>query len=238
MIVALTAGVILYAASRVRSPSTPSVTRGIAKTEQLNQYQFAADKWKELSALYSNKQFRRVIEEGRLAIRRLGSRRLSVDIREIVGDAYVQLGELEQAVQQYRDAYNSLSQNERADPFFPFPVKLGNALLAAGKTDEAIGLFGSLLKQHPSRVDFELPLAHALERKGDHRGALRHFLSVLNKTGEDNSPEVVKDIAMAWERLGNMDKARTYWTELKRIGKGNQQFRGWIQIAERHLRSG
>ena len=93
--------------------------------------------------------------------------------------------------------------------------KLGEALAAQGKTDEAIRHYYEALRIKPDLVAAHLNLGVALREEGKINEALKHFSMALR--AEPDCAEAYYELGVTLEKQGNFDAAVRHYSEALRI---------------------
>jgi tetratricopeptide (TPR) repeat protein len=161
---------------------------------------------------------------------------LHIDLAEI----YQQYGYLQQALAEYEKAVNAdirnyAAQTRSAHLYLKFK-KVGqaeNAFRAAlqinpgslealiglfrtlylqNRTDEAIVLCEKIVTSKPDNVEFHILLKNLYNSKGDKEKALKELL-ILESLSPD-SEQFVKEIALYYQKAGDMDKAHEYYKKM------------------------
>jgi Flp pilus assembly protein TadD len=116
------------------------------------------------------------------------------------------LGSREQALGQYDAAVrlNPASVDYRTDR--------ATAYMALGRRDEAESEFGRVLDTQPGDVQALRALARLKLADGDNASSVALLTRAAQARGSD--PEVVQDLAYAYEKSGNYDQARTYYADV------------------------
>jgi Flp pilus assembly protein TadD len=126
--------------------------------------------------------------------------------RDYYGKALWQSGAREDALAQYDEAVrlNPASVDYRSDR--------ATASMALGRRDQAENDFGRVLDTQPGDVQALRALARLKLTDGDNAGSLALLTRAAQVRGSD--PEVVQDLAYAYEKSGNYEQARTYYADV------------------------
>jgi len=102
-------------------------------------------------------------------------------------------------------------------------VNLGDAMLAAGRPDEAILHFRRALEIDPSLVDVRTQLATLLQKQGDGARATEELRTAL--ADRDDNPAVRFNLAVALEREGDPAGAQQLYEEALALDPGYEMAR-------------
>ena len=131
-------------------------------------------------------------------------------------------GRYEEAAEQFRRAAEDPDYDSRANAF----ANLGEALLSAGKTDEAEQALHRATRLNSSNMRARMQLARLHFKQEDHRRAYRYYRQYVDAVETQSASALWLGIRLAHE-LDNKDDQSSYELALKRLYPESEQYRQW-----------
>ena len=132
-----------------------------------------------------------------------------------LGNARLQAGQINEAMEQYREVLRLDPNQEHAN------LDLGAALAMTGQLQEATNCFARALRSRPDWSGTHLNLARALFELGDFSGALTHYAEAIRL--DSNTVVAFTSLAGDLSARGKSDEAVRYYLEALRFNPADAE---------------
>ena len=140
------------------------------------------------------KRYERMVETG-------GSHYFDVEEFEIMIEHYLEFSEIKQAQNVLKYASSLFPES------LTIQLREAQILASEGKHMKAISRLKTLLAFEPHNEEIHLTLASIYSKMSEHHLSITHFNKALLTADSDIKPEIIQDIALEYENLGDWRKA-------------------------------